>query len=61
MRREGLEIYVDRRLILLLHRLLEGVRCSRCGRSGNDHFNADHLLEDPEDEKQPSDNEPAID
>ena len=61
MKRQGSEVYVERRVLPLLRRLLRDVRCRRCGRSGDEHANADHFLEDPEEQNQPKRDEPVID
>jgi hypothetical protein len=61
MKRQASEIYLERRLLPLLRHLLAEVRCSRCSRSGDDHFEADHLLEDPEDENRPSGSDSGLD
>jgi len=41
-------ILLDVRYLPVLKALLREVVCTRCGRSGDDHANADHILVDPE-------------
>ena len=41
-------ILLDTRYLPVLKVLLREVVCTRCGRHGDDHANADHVLEDPE-------------
>ena len=51
MQHDKSRVYLDSRQLPLLLELLAEVSCARCGHSGIEHGDANHLLIDPETER----------